>query len=487
MSTDASTKHFDVLIVGAGLSGISAGFHLQRDCPDRSFAILEARETLGGTWSLFKYPGIRSDSDMYTLGYSFRPWTNPKAIADGPSILAYVRDTAEAYGLDKKIRYQRRVESVDWVSEARHWALEVRDTATGALERYTCGFLFLCAGYYRYDKGYTPEFAGRERFKGTVIHPQLWPEDFDYSGKKIVVIGSGATAVTLVPALAKKAAEVTMLQRSPTYVLSRPEEDRLANTLRAHLGPETAYAITRWKNVLGGLAFYKMSRRFPVQTKQFLLSLVKREVRDPASVEAHFTPRYNPWDQRVCLVPDGDLFDALKGGNARVVTDTIETFTETGIALSSGAHLDADVIVTATGLIVQFLGGARASVDGKPADLSKLMVYKGMMCSDVPNMAFAVGYTNASWTLKCDLTSEYVCRLLNHMKSHRYDVCVPRQNDPNIREEPLIDFSSGYVQRALDHVPHQGSEAPWKLYQNYILDRFTLRHTRVDDGVMEFR
>ncbi|MBI2393833.1 MAG: NAD(P)/FAD-dependent oxidoreductase [Deltaproteobacteria bacterium] len=479
-------EHLDVLIVGAGLSGIGAAYHLQTRCPAKSYAILEARESLGGTWDLFRYPGIRSDSDMFTLGYSFRPWTNPKAIADGSAILAYIRETAEAYGIDRQIRYRKRVERARWSSEHARWTVDVRDGATGQVEQLTCSFLFAAAGYYDYDEGYTPELPGRERFRGRVVHPQKWTPDIEWAGKRVVVIGSGATAVTLVPELSKRAAHVTMLQRSPTYVVSMPERDRIANWARAFLPGEAAYGITRWKNVLLSMAFFELCRRFPARAKRLILRQVKQRIGAGVDVDTHFTPRYDPWDQRLCLVPDGDLFESIRDGRVSVVTDHIESFTETGILLKSGRELPADLIVTATGLKLKLFGGIQVEVDGQAVDPSKALVYKGMMVSDVPNMAFAIGYTNASWTLKCDLVSEYVCRLLNHMDERGYRACVPRRTDPTLREEPLIDFSSGYVQRALDFMPKQGSRAPWKLYQNYALDRLTFRRGRVDDGVMEF-
>jgi cation diffusion facilitator CzcD-associated flavoprotein CzcO len=479
-------EHLDVLVVGAGISGISAGYHLQKFCPGKSYAILEGRESLGGTWDLFRYPGIRSDSDMYTLGYSFRPWDQPKAIADGPSILEYVRETAEAYGIDSRIRYRMRVERATWSSRDARWNIEARDTATGEPVRLTSGFLFSCAGYYDYDEGYTPDFPGRDRFRGRLVHPQKWTPDVDYDGKRVVVIGSGATAVTLVPELARRAAHVTMLQRSPTYIVSAPAQDLIADWMREHLPEATAYAVTRWKNVALQMFIFNYCRRYPEKAKRFLVERVRKAVRGRVDVDTHFTPSYRPWDQRMCLVPDGDLFKALREGRASVVTDHIETFTEKGIRLRSGQELEADLIVTATGLKMRFMGGIELGVDGRRVQPNETMVYKGMMLSDVPNLAFAVGYTNASWTLKCDLTSEYVCRLLGHMDRHGYVQCRPRRNDPSVKEVPLIDFSSGYVQRALAMLPKQGSAAPWRLYQNYALDRVMLRRGRIDDGAMEF-
>lgn len=476
----------DVLIVGAGLSGIGAAHHLQARCPGKTYLILEGRERLGGTWDLFRYPGIRSDSDMYTLGYSFRPWTSPQAIADGDAILAYIRATAEEAGIDRRIRYRHRVERARWSSEDARWTIEARDLATGALVAITCGFLYVCAGYYDHDAGYTPPLPGRERFRGRVVHPQHWTPELDYDGQRVVVIGSGATAVTLVPELARRAAHVTMLQRSPTYIMSRPRRDAAADWLRARLPARAAYAATRWKNVLLGMGFYAFCRRFPARAKRLLVEHVRAQLRGAADVAPHFTPAYRPWDQRLCLVPDGDLFEAIRAGRASVVTDHVEGFTETGLALRSGARLDADLVVTATGLQLKFFGGIEVEVDGARVDPSRLLVYKGMMCSDVPNCAFASGYTNASWTLKCDLTAAYVCRLLQHMDAHGYARCCPRRPGPDVREAPLIDFSSGYVQRSIDQLPKQGSAAPWRLYQNYALDRVMLERLRVDDPAMEF-
>jgi len=479
-------EHFDVLVVGAGLSGIGAGYHLQANAPKKTYAILEGRETIGGTWDLFRYPGIRSDSDMYTLGYSFKPWREAKAIADGPSILNYVRETAEANGIDKHIRYGHQVKRASWSSQDAVWTVEAEVGPDKTPVSLTCGFLFMCSGYYDYAGGYQPDFPGMASFKGPFVHPQHWPNDLDYTDKRVVVIGSGATAVTLVPAMAKTAAHVTMLQRSPTYVVSRPAEDAMANKLREKLPAKLAYHIIRWRNVLGGMYFFNLARKKPEQVKKAIIDMVRQELGPDYDIDTHFTPRYNPWDQRMCLVPDADLFDALKTGKAEVVTDQIEAITETGVKLASGRTLDADVIVSATGLKMQLLSGVAFTVDGVRTDLSKSMSYKGMMYSDVPNLASSFGYTNASWTLKCDLTCEYVCRILNYMDKRGIAYGVPRQTDPTMAEEPWLDFSSGYVQRALDQLPRQGAKRPWKLYQNYALDLMTLRFGAVDDGSMEF-
>jgi monooxygenase len=481
-----SVEHFDVLIVGAGLSGIGAGYHLQANCPKKSYAILESRESIGGTWDLFRYPGIRSDSDMYTLGYSFRPWKEAKAIADGPSILNYIRQTAKDHGIDQKIRYNHRVVAAAWSSAEARWTVDIeRGSAKEAL-RLSCNFLYMCSGYYNYAEGYSPQFPGSEHFKGRVVHPQKWSDDVDYAGKRVVVIGSGATAVTLVPEMAKTAAHVTMLQRSPTYIISLPDQDRIADKLRSVLPAKLAYGITRWKNVLFGMLFFWLCRHRPETVKKMIRKGLRLELGPDYDLNKHFTPSYKPWDQRVCLVPNGDLFKAIRNGCASVVTDHIDSFTENGIKLKSGAELEADVIVTATGLNLMLLGGMQLTVDGKIMDTAKTLNYKGAMFSNIPNMAAAMGYTNASWTLKCDLTCEYVCRLLNHMDQHSYQQCTPRRNDPSVTEAPFIDFSSGYVQRAADKLPKQGSKAPWKLYQNYALDILTLRFGSLEDGAMEF-
>ena len=475
-----------MLIVGAGLSGIGAAHHLQEAFPGKSYAIFEAREELGGTWDLFRYPGIRSDSDMHTLGYRFKPWTASKTIADGPSILEYVRQTAREGGIEDKIRFQHRVVRAEWSSEESHWTVEAERVDSGERVELTCNYFWVCSGYYRYDEGFTPEFEGAERFPGPIVHPQHWPEDLDYAGKRVVVIGSGATAVTLVPAMAEQAAHVTMLQRSPTYIASLPAEDPIAKGLRRVLPPKAVYATVRWKNVILQTLFYQLSRRRPQAVKRFIRKGVEAALPEGYDVDKHFKPKYNPWDQRMCLVPNGDLFKAIRKGSASVVTDTIETFTEKGVKLDSGEELEADVIITATGLNLLFIGGIELVVDGDPVELPETMTYKGMMLSGVPNCAFTVGYTNASWTLKADLTSEYVCRLLAHMDAHGYSKSVPEITDPTVTEAPLLDFTSGYVLRSLDKFPKQGSKEPWKLRQNYVLDIGTIRRGAIDDGAMQF-
>lgn len=476
--------HFDVIIVGAGLSGIGAACQLSMACPNKSFVILEGREAMGGTWDLFRYPGVRSDSDMYTLGYRFRPWRDAKAIADGPAILNYIRDTAGEFGVDKKIRYGNRAKQASWSSDDARWTVEV-ETKSGA-KNLTCNFLYLCTGYYDYENGYTPEWQGLENFRGQIIHPQKWPEDLNYKNKRVVVIGSGATAVTLVPAMAEDAEHVTMLQRSPTYVMTLPAEDRVANLLRRVLPERLSYALTRWKNVFLQMFFYVLSRKRPQTMKRMLEKGVRTELGEEYDI-AHFTPTYNPWDQRLCLVPDSDLFRVIRERRASIVTDQIETFTETGLLLESGKQLDADIIVTATGLNLKLMAGLQLIVDGEPVDLSTTVAYKGMMYSDVPNAASAFGYTNASWTLKCDLTAEYVCRILNYMDAYGYRQCTPRLTDPSIKKERVLDFTSGYVERAIHTLPSQGSKTPWRLHQNYVKDLSMLRYGRVDDGTMEFR
>jgi monooxygenase len=482
METTHPTKRerVDVLIVGAGLSGIGAAVHLQRNCPERSYAILESRESIGGTWDLFRYPGIRSDSDMFTLGYSFKPWTNPKSIADGESILDYIKETAAEHGVEEKIRFGNRVLGADWSSADARWTVRV-ERAGGERAELTCDWLYGCTGYYRYDEGFSPKFEGAERFRGTVVHPQHWPEDLDYYGKRVVVIGSGATAITLVPAMADRATKVTMLQRSPTYVVSLPGVEPLAPLLRRFLPEQTVYAITRWKNVLITSLSYQLSRRAPRLMKRLLRRGVERQLPEGYDVDRHFKPDYDPWDQRLCVVPRGDLFKAIGSGKAEVVTDRIATFTEKGILLESGRELEADIVVTATGLNLLVAGGTELSVDGERRRVSETVGYKGMMFGGIPNFAIALGYTNASFTLKTDLVAEYVCRLFKHMDAHGYRVATPREPDPSIPREPFIDLTAGYVLRSLDQLPKQAARAPWRLHQNYARDVALLKRGPVDD------
>jgi len=477
--------HIDVLIVGAGLSGIGAACHLTRRCPDKTYAILESREAIGGTWDLFRYPGVRSDSDMFTLGYSFRPWTDAKAIADGPAIRRYVRETARAYGVVDRIRFHHRVITAEWSSDSAQWTVRAERTDTGERVELTCSFLFCCTGYYRYDEGYTPVLPGIDRFAGPVVHPQHWPDDLDYAGKRVVVIGSGATAVTLVPAMAEQAAHVTMVQRSPTYMAVLPSRDRIADALRRFLSQRTAYALVRWKNVAFSMFTFQLSRRRPQTMKAMLRKGISPHLPAGYDLGTHFAPRYNPWDQRLCLVPDADLFKAVSAGRVAIATDEIDTFTEHGVRLASGAELPADVVITATGLNLLAIGGLRLSVDGTPVDLPNTVAYKGMMLSGVPNFALTVGYTNASWTLKGDLVATYVCRLLRYLDRRGYASVTPLApaSDDLV---PLIDLASGYVQRSLDQLPKQGPTAPWRLYQNYPRDVVLMRHRSVADRGVRF-
>ncbi len=477
-AAEPAAEHVDVLIVGAGISGIGCARHLQARRPGTTFAILEARGALGGTWDLFRYPGIRSDSDLQTLGYAFKPWTDEKAIADGPAILDYLRETAAETGVERHIRLRHRVVRAEWSSEDARWTVAARRTDTGETVRLTAGWLFAAGGYYDYDRGYTPHFEGSERFAGPIVHPQQWPENLDYDAKRVVVIGSGATAVTLVPALAERAAHVTMLQRSPTYILSIPSRDALVNALRRRIGERRAYAFGRRKNVWLQAKVYALSRRRPELVKRLVRAGVKRALPEGYDVDTHFRPRYDPWDQRLCVVPDGDLFKAIGAGRASIVTDAIETFTERGLRLASGAELEADVVVTATGLNLLAFGGVQLVVDGRDVSLPDTLAYRGMMLSGVPNFAYAIGYTNASWTLKVDLVCAHLCRLLDHLDAADQDYCVPEVDDPAIERRPLLDFAAGYVQRSVDSFPRQGSAGPWRLNMGYADDAAAFRHGR---------
>ncbi|MCU4183017.1 NAD(P)/FAD-dependent oxidoreductase [Acidiferrimicrobium sp. IK] len=479
-------EHLDVLVIGAGLSGVGAGHYLQAKCPWASYAIFEARDAIGGTWDLFRYPGIRSDSDMFTLGYSFRPWDGEKTIADGESILQYIRDTAKDGGVDEHIRFNHRVVAVDWSSEDARWRVSARNTLTDEVVELTCSFVFSCTGYYRYDRGYTPDFEGVERFAGTVVHPQAWPADLDYAGKRVVVIGSGATAVTLVPSMAATAGHVTMLQRSPTYIAALPEKDPVAELLRRWLPARINGPVIKWFKALTTQGSYVLSKRRPELVKKLLRMQLERQLPEGYDIDTHFKPKYNPWDQRVCAVPDGDFFKAIRAGSVEVVTDHIDTFTEKGILLSSGRELEADIIVTATGLDLLFLGGMEVALDGRAVTLPDKMIYKGMMLQDVPNFAFAFGYTNASWTLKCDLTCDYVCRLLNRMRHDGLRQCTPTSRDASVSTETFVGLSAGYVQRAADRLPKQGTAYPWRVHMSYLKDYRALKLRGLDDAAMVF-
>ncbi|MDH4108395.1 MAG: NAD(P)/FAD-dependent oxidoreductase [Gammaproteobacteria bacterium] len=484
-----SSEYFDVIIVGAGLSGIGAACHLQRRCPGRTYAILEGRAAMGGTWDLFRYPGIRSDSDMHTLGYSFKPWRESKAIADGPSILEYIRQTAREYDVERHIRYGHLVIRADWSGADSCWTLEARCDDTGSRVPLRCNVLLMCAGYYSYEHGHTPAFAGADRFKGTIVHPQRWPADLDYRGKRVVVVGSGATAMTLIPAMAQDVSHIVMLQRSPTYVIAMPDRDVIANTLRRLLPEKWAYAITRWKNIGMQRWIYRRARSNPEKVRRRLTGWVRKALGPDYDVEKHFMPRYNPWEQRLCLIPNGDLYDAINSGKASVVTDHIRNFTEKGILLESGRELEADIIVTATGLDLVVLGGAALTVDGLPVDFANTFTYKGVMFSDVPNLVSTFGYVNASWTLRADLIAEFSCRLLNFMDEHGYRICTPRLRaaDRGMQARPWVEgFSPGYLQRVAVELPKQGDREPWLNLQDYKLDRKRFLEEPLEDGALVF-
>jgi cation diffusion facilitator CzcD-associated flavoprotein CzcO len=478
----------DVLIVGAGVSGISAACHLQRLCPDKTFAILEGRDNIGGTWDLFRYPGIRSDSDMHTFGFSFKPWTNPKVLADGPSILSYLQEAVDEHQVSDSIQFDRKVISAAWESDETKWTVISR-SSSGEEYKHSARVLFMCSGYYDYKEGYLPEFSGIENFKGLVIHPQQWPDDLDYKDKKIAVIGSGATAMTIVPAMSCDAAKVTMIQRSPTYVVSRPGGDRFANLLNKYLPEKLAYRITRWRNIRFQDFVYSRSRTKPEKMKESILKLVRKEMGEDYDVDTHFTPRYNPWDQRLCLVPDSDLFKAIKSGKAEVVTDEIDCIAENQINLKSGATVEADILVTATGLKLQVMGGVEFSMDGEVIDLSDRFFYQGMMFSNIPNLIQTFGYINASWTLRADLNSKFVCDMLKRMDELSATQCVPvlRESEKTMEGQGWItDFEPGYMRRGMHLFPKQGGHAPWHNTQNYLLDKKLLRRGPPDDGVLQF-
>ena len=479
-------NHFNVIVVGAGLSGIGAGYHLQNKCPNKSFVILEGRDNIGGTWDLFRYPGIRSDSDMNTMGFRFKPWMGVKSIADGPSILSYLHETVKENDLNKKIHFNQWVNEASWSSRDSQWTVQVENKKTQELQDFTCDFLFLCGGYYNYEEGYTPHFAGRENFLGQIIHPQKWPKNLDYKNKKVVVIGSGATAVTIIPTMAEEAAHVTMLQRSPTYFLSAPDEDPIGNFLRKIISSKLTYKLVRWKNIRFQWWFFQKCRKFPKKVKEFLINQVREALGPNYDIDTHFTPKYNPWDQRLCLVPNGDFFNAINAGKASVITDHIDRFTKKGIKLKSGGEVEADLIVTATGLNLEVCNGIKLEVDNNEVDISKTMTYKGMMFSDVPNLVATFGYTNASWTLRADLTSEYVCRLLNFMDKKGYANCCPRTAEHVEPDGDWLDFTSGYVKRSMHKFPKQGSRDPWRNTQNFPKDVLAIRWGNIDNKELKF-
>lgn len=477
-------EHLNVIVVGAGLSGIAAGYYLKTQSPTQTFTILESRDVIGGTWDLFRYPGVRSDSDMYTLGYTFNPWNSEEAIADGGAILDYIRNTADKFHITKKIRFGHRVCGASWSTEDALWTIDVQHGDEHF--QMTCNFLFMCTGYYKYDHGYMPDYPNIDAYGGDLIHPQHWTDDIDYANKKVVVIGSGATAVTLVPAMADQAAHVTMLQRSPSYIVSAPAVDPINQAINQHLPKKLAYKVTRWKAILLSMFNYYLARWAPDTVKESIIDMAREELPDDFDVEKHLTPTYNPWDQRVCLVPDSDLFKAISAGDVSIVTDHIAHFTETGIQLESGEHLTADMVVSATGLIVKIMDGVQVTVDGETLHIGDTMSYKGAMSSNIPNMASSVGYINASWTLKAELICQYVCRMLNYMDDHHYDKVVPVLKNNDADGSPLLDFTSGYVQRARDELPVQGDQHPWKVYQNYLLDIFAFRYGSLEDGTLQF-
>ncbi|MGB0884947.1 MAG: flavin-containing monooxygenase [Chitinophagales bacterium] len=480
-----NNNYFDVIILGAGLSGIGAAYHIQDKCANKTFTILEGRENMGGTWDYFKYPGLRSDSDMFTLGYPFRPWKEQKAIADGSSILKYIKETAEEFGLDKKIRFQHKVLKADWNSETQLWTLEI-ETPENKNLKLTCSFFYSCSGYYSYKEGYTPDFKNKELFEGKTMHPQAWETEYNYTDKKIVVIGSGATAVTLVPELAKKAEHVTMLQRSPTYITSVPSKDKNAARISKWFPAKIARSLNRWKNIMYMITVYQIATRWPNKLKELLLTGVKRWLGDKADIEKDYTPKYNPWEQRLCVVPDGDFFKAIKKDKASIITDHIESFTKGGILLKSGKEIKADLIVTATGLNIELVGGVKVSIDGKEGETSSLHSYRGVMLSDVPNFAIAIGYTNASWTLKCDLNSKYVCRVLNYMDKNNLKTVIPKFDSKYETNEAFLNLDASYIQRSISKLPRQGSKSPWRVYQNYIYDLFSIKYSKIKGTGLKF-
>lgn len=477
---------YDVIVVGAGLSGIGAAYHLQTSCPGKSFTVLEARSVIGGTWDLFKYPGIRSDSDMYTMGFSFNPWESTQSLADGPSILQYIKDTAQKFGIDKKIQYNHKVTDASWNNTDKVWTITIAAYENIPVQKFVCKFLMMCSGYYDYEKGYTPEFPGSETFMGRIVHPQNWDQSIIYENKKVVIIGSGATAITLAPNIAKKAEKVFMLQRSPTYIVSLPGEDKFAKFFKKVFPAKLAYQLSRWKNIFFTFGFYSASRKWPKTIERFIQKRIKKELGDEYNMQ-NFDPLYKPWDQRLCIVPDADLFRSIKNGKVEVITETIKQFTPKGVLLNSGIELEADMIITATGLKVQMLGGMTLHVYGEIVDTSKKHCYRGVMFNDVPNFAITVGYSNASWTLKCDLNCQFATKVINYMSRKNYEVCTPRFDNTRLSSEPFLNIKAGYIMRAADILPKQGSKHPWKVYQNYFRDLLSLKMEKVNDKFLEFQ
>ena len=480
-------NNYDVVIVGAGISGIGAAYNIQKSCPTKSFTIFEGRENIGGTWDLFKYPGIRSDSDMHTMGFRFKPWTDPKTIADGPSILEYLNEAADENNLREKIQFKTKVKTAQWDSNSACWRLGIEKDESGVIQDVSCSILYLCGGYYNYDQGYLPEFDGYEDFEGTLVHPQKWPEDLDYENKKVIVIGSGATAVTIVPSMADKVSKITMLQRSPTYYFAAPDEDVIGNFIKRFTTDRLGYFLVRWKNILMQRFMLARLRKYPQKTKEMLINLVRKQLSDDYDVDKHFTPRYMPWDQRLCFVPNGDMFKAINSGKAEVITDTIDRFTERGILLDSGNEIEADIIVTATGLNMQLLNGIDISIDNEKLDISERIQYKTMMFSNVPNLIATFGYTTASWTLGADLTSEYACKLINLMDSKGMDYFYPDAGEDVVGQGDFLDLNSGYIQRVAHKLPKQGSRDPWINTQNYLKDLFQVRFKSIEDSDLKFK
>lgn len=487
LTLETLPEHHDILIIGAGISGIGAAFYMKRDCPQKSFAILESRHAIGGTWDLFRYPGIRSDSDLYTFGYEFKPWKSESAIADGSQILSYIRETARENDIDRSICFHSKVVAANWNSDTKRWLLTVRHSETGRERTVSAGWVFCASGYCDYDQGYSPKFPGTETFKGQLIHPQFWPENLDYNGKRIVVVGSGATAVTLIPSMTDRAEHITMLQRTPSYVVTLPTVDPAAEKIKKLFDPKLAYRLIRRKNVILSRLMWLFCQKFPKLARKLIISGIRKQLPPDFDVDTHFNPPYNPWDQRLCTVPDGDLFKAISAGKASVVTDSIVRFTEEGIRLKSGRELPADIIVTATGLNLKMLGGMQIHIDGKATNLSEKVAYKGMMLNDVPNFSFAIGYTNSSWTLKVGLLCEHVCKLINYMDEHGYDVCYPVLPEEKFVTRPLLDFGAGYVQRSIANLPRQGPSVPWLTSMNYLSDVKLLREASIEDSCLRFQ